>query len=90
MERDYSHHLGPPDSFTEPPLGPPCQLRLRPARNTAHIGYKVREEGRVERLPKRVDAELVEGVLTTGFFGGRSKIRALEDYGFLCSTFHRE
>jgi len=90
MEGDYSHHLGPPDSFAEPPLRPPCKLCLRSACDTSHIGHKVREEGGVEGLPKGVDAELVENVFTTGFFSGRTKIRTLEDYGFFCSTFHRE
>ena len=90
MERDYSHHLGPPDGFTEPSLGPPCKLCLCPACDTSHIGHKVREEGRIEGFPKGVDAELVENVFTTGFCSGRTKIRTLEDYGFLCSTFHRE
>ena len=90
MQGDYSHHLGPPDSFTEPSLGPPCELRLCPTRDTSHIGYKVREEIWVEGFPKRVDPKLVEDVLTTGFFSGWAKIRTFEDYGFLCSTLHGE
>jgi len=88
MERYYSHHLGPPDGFTEPSLGPPCKLCLCPACDASHIGHKVREEIRIEGLPKGVDAELVENVFTTGFFSGRTKIRTLENYGFSRSTFH--
>lgn len=90
MERDYSHHLGPPDSFAEPSLGPPCKLCLCSTCDTSHIGHKVREETRIEGFPKGIDTELVENVFTTGFFSGRAKIRTLEDYGFLCATFHRE
>jgi hypothetical protein len=90
MERDDSHHLRPPDGFTKPSLGPPCELRLCPARDTSHVAHEMGEESRVKGLPKRIDAELVEDVLTTGFFGGRTKIRTLEDDGFLCPTFHRE
>ena len=77
MERDDSHHLSPPDGFAEPPLGSPCELCLCPAYDTPHVGYKVGEESRVERLSEWIDAELVENVLTPGFFGGRTKIRTL-------------
>ena len=90
MERNYSHHLGPPDGFTEPSLRPPCELCLCPAYDTTHIGHKVREESRVEGLPERIDAQLVEGILTTGHFGRWAKIRTLEDDVFLHSTLHRK
>jgi len=90
MEWDNSHHLRPPDGFAQPSLGPPCELCLCPAYDTSHIGHEVGEEDRVEGLSERVDAELVEDVLTAGFFGGRTKIRTLKDYGFICPTLHRE
>lgn len=90
MERDNSHHLRPPDGFTEPSLGLPCELRLCPAYYTSHICHKVGEKDRVEGFSKRVDAELVEDVLTTGFFCGRTKIRTLKDDGLPRPTFHSE
>jgi len=90
MEGDYSHHLGPPDGFTEPSLRSPRELCLCPAYDTAHIGHEVREEGGIEGLSERVDAELVEDVFTTGFFGGWTKIRTLEDDAFFCTSLHRE
>ena len=90
MERDYSHHLSPSDGFTEPSLGPPCELRLCPAYDTPHLGHKVREESRVEGLSKRVDSKLVEDILPTGLFCGWAKIRTFENDGFLRSTLHRE
>lgn len=88
MERDYSHHLGPPDGFTEPPLRSPRELCLCPSHDTTHIGYKVREERRVEGLLEGVDAKLVEDVLATGYFGRRTKIRTLAEAVFLCPVLH--
>lgn len=90
MKRDDSHHLSSPDSFTEPPLGSPRELCLCPACDTPHICHKVGEKSRVEGLSERVDAELVEDIPTTGFFGGRTKIGTLEDDGFFYPAFHRE
>ena len=90
MERHDSHHLSPPDGFAEPSLGPPCELGVRSAYDTSHIGHEVGEESRVEGLPEWIDAELVENVIATGFFGGRSEIRTLEDDGLFCPTLHRE
>ena len=90
MEWDYSHHLSPSDSFAEPSLGPPCELCLCPACDTTHIGHKVGEESGVEGLSEWVDAELVEDVLTTGFFGGRAEIRTLKDDRLFCPAFHRK
>jgi len=90
MEGDYSHHLSPPDGFTEPSLRPPRELGLCPAYDTTHIGHKVGEERRVEGLPDWIDSKLVEDVLATGFLGGWTKIRTLEDDSFPRSTLHRE
>jgi len=90
MERDYSHHLCPSDGFTEPSLGSPCELCLCPAQDTTHVGHKVREEIRVEGLSKRVYSKLMEDILPTGLFGGRTEIRTFEDDRFLCSTLHCE
>ena len=90
MERDDSHHLSPPDGFAEPSLGPPCELSVCPAYDTSHIGHEVGEEGGVEGLPEWIDTELVEYVLTTGFFSGRTEIRTLEDDGPFRPTLHRE
>lgn len=90
MERDDSHHLSPPDSFTEPSLGSPRELGLCPAYDTSHLGHKVGEENGIEGLPQRVDAELVEDVLTTGLFGRRAEVGTLEDNGFFYPTLHCE
>ena len=86
MEGDYSHHLSPPDGFTEPSLGSPREIRLCPAYDTTHIGHEMREESGVEGLPERVYAKLVESVLTTGFFRRWAEIRPLEDDVFLQSA----
>lgn len=90
MKRDYSHHLSPPDGLAKPSLGPPRELCLCPAHDTTHIGYKVGEESRIEGLLERVDTKLVEDILSTGYFGRRTKIRTLEDAPFLCSVLHRK
>lgn len=90
MEGDYSHHLSPPDGFTEPSLRSPRELRACPAYDTTHIGHKVREENGVEGLSERIDAQLVEGVLTAGLFSGWAKIGSLQDDFFLYATLHRE
>jgi len=90
MERHDSHHLSPPDGFAESSLGPPCELGVCPAYDTSHIGHEVGEESGVEGLPERVDTELVEDVITTGFFSGRTEIRTLEEDGLFCPTLHRE
>ena len=90
MERDDSHHLSSPDGLAEPSLGPPCELGVCPAYDTSHIGHEVREEGGVEGLPEWIDTELVEDVLTTGFFSRRTEVGTLEDDGLFCPTLHRE
>ena len=90
MEGDDSHHLSPPDGLTESSLRPPCELCLCPAYDTTHIGYKVREERGIEGLSQRIDAQLVEDILSTRFFGGWTKRRTLEYEAFLDSTLHRE
>lgn len=75
---DNAHHLRPPNGFAHTALVPPCEVRLAPFPDLAHISYETREESRVEGLPKRVDAELVEGVEVAGRARVRAECRPLQ------------